>query len=134
MRIALGPLVLGAKMVPIKKLGDGRSTGLGWLPLNGDTQQLTKRWRRRGGGGVGEAMLTGGTREGGPLPMVSGDEMRGKKFKIERATGPRISMAPAGWEDTTTNRKAAVSLGGGGEYKKIDAFNKLINFFAGLDI
>jgi hypothetical protein len=34
-----------------------------------------------------------------------------KKIKIERAMGPRISMAFSGWEDTTTNRKAALTLG-----------------------
>ena len=35
-----------------------------------------------------------------------------KKIKIERATGPRILMASAGWEeDTTTNQKATGSLG-----------------------
>ena len=33
-----------------------------------------------------------------------------KKIKIERAMGPRISMASAGWEDATTNRKVALSL------------------------
>ena len=34
-----------------------------------------------------------------------------EKIKIERAMGPRISMAFSGWEDTTTNRKAALTLG-----------------------
>ena len=34
-----------------------------------------------------------------------------KKMKIERAMGPRNSMAPAGWEDATTNQIVAVSLG-----------------------
>ena len=33
-----------------------------------------------------------------------------KKIKIERAMGPRISMAFSGWEDTTTNIKAALTL------------------------
>ncbi len=33
-----------------------------------------------------------------------------KKIKIERAMGPRISMAFAGWEYTTTNQKGAVML------------------------
>ena len=31
-----------------------------------------------------------------------------KKIKIERAMGPWISMAFSGWEDTTTNLKAAL--------------------------
>ena len=39
-------------MAPIKKLGDGRSTGLGWPPLDDDTQQPTERWRRQWGGHV----------------------------------------------------------------------------------
>ena len=63
-----------------------------------------------GGGGIGEAVRTGGTRGGG-LFIVSGDEMRDEKNKIEKAMGPRIAMAPAAWDDTTTNRKSAVSLG-----------------------
>ncbi len=45
-------------------------------------------------------------------PLVLGDEMRDKKIKIERAMGPRISMASAGWEeDAATNQKATGSLG-----------------------
>jgi hypothetical protein len=32
-------------------------------------------------------------------------------MKIEMAIGPRIAMAPAAWDDTTTNRKSAVLLG-----------------------
>ncbi len=34
-----------------------------------------------------------------------------KKVKKERAVGPRISMASATWDDSTTNQKSAVSLG-----------------------
>jgi hypothetical protein len=41
-----------------------------------------------GGGGVGEAMRTGGTRGGG---RVKERQIK----KIERATGPRNSIAPA---------------------------------------
>ena len=37
---------LGRQMAPIDKLRDGRSTGLGWLPLDEDTQQSTERWCR----------------------------------------------------------------------------------------
>ena len=49
-------LVWGAKMAPIKKLGDGRSTGLGWPPLDDDTQLPTEQWRRQWGGhGRGDA-------------------------------------------------------------------------------
>ena len=54
-------------------------------------------------------MRTGGTRGGG-LFIVSGDEMRDEKNKIEKAMGPRIAMAPAAWRDATTNQKSAVSL------------------------
>ena len=48
-RTTFGPLVWGTVMAPIKKLRDGRSTGLGWPLLNGSTQQPTERWCRRGG-------------------------------------------------------------------------------------
>jgi hypothetical protein len=44
-----------------------------------------------GGGGVGEAIRTGGTRGGGRLPIVSGG--KGSDKKIERAVGPPILMA-----------------------------------------
>ncbi len=53
---------------------------------------------------------TGGTRGGGPLPIVSGGELRDKKIKIERAMGPPILMASVERRDATTNRKSAVSL------------------------
>ena len=33
-----------------------------------------------------------------------------EKLKIERATGHLISMASAGWEDTTTNQKSAKTM------------------------
>ncbi len=46
---AADSLVWGAKMAPIEKLGDGRSTGLGWPPLDDDTQQPTERWHRQWG-------------------------------------------------------------------------------------
>ena len=36
----------------MKKLRDGRSTGLGWPLLNGSMQQPTERWCRRWGGAV----------------------------------------------------------------------------------
>jgi len=63
------------------------------------------------GGSVGEEMRTGGTRGGGRFLVVLGDELREKKIKIERSMGPQISMASAGWDKATTNRKAAASLG-----------------------
>ncbi len=56
-----GPLVWGTVMAPIKKLRDGRGTGLGWHLLNGSTQQPTERVSAVGGGG-GEDIRTGGTR------------------------------------------------------------------------
>jgi len=62
------------------------------------------------GGGVGEKIRSGGTRRGGRQHVVLGGEYSEKEIKIERAMGPRISMAPAGWDDATTNRKAALSL------------------------
>jgi hypothetical protein len=34
-----------------------------------------------------------------------------KKNKIERAAGTWISMAPAAWDDATTNRKLTASVG-----------------------
>ena len=34
-----------------------------------------------------------------------------KKMKIERAIGPRISMAPAAWDDAKTNQKVTPLLG-----------------------
>ena len=56
-----------------------------------------------GGMGVGEAMQTGGGRGGGRLLIALGGEWSDEKIKIEREMGPRISMAFAGWEDTTIN-------------------------------
>jgi hypothetical protein len=63
-----------------------------------------------GGGGIGEAMRTGGTRGGGRLPIVSGGEWSDEKKKIERSMGPRIAMTPAAWRDATTNQMSAVLL------------------------
>jgi hypothetical protein len=40
------PLLGDAKIAPIKKLRDGRSTSLGWPPLVGLTQQSKERWCR----------------------------------------------------------------------------------------
>ena len=34
-----------------------------------------------------------------------------EKLKIERATGPWILMASAGWGDATTNQKSAETMG-----------------------
>ena len=69
MLAAADSLVWGAEMAPIEKLGDGRSTGLGWPPLDDDTQQPTERWRRQWGG-MGEETRPGGTCERGRLPVV----------------------------------------------------------------
>ena len=44
--LLLIPLFGAPKWHPSKKLGDGRSTGLGWPPLDDATQQPTERWRR----------------------------------------------------------------------------------------
>jgi hypothetical protein len=54
--LRLIPLFGPPKWQTIEKLGDGRSTGLGWPPLDDDTQQPTKRWRRQWEGhGRGDA-------------------------------------------------------------------------------
>jgi hypothetical protein len=45
------------------------------------------------------------------LLVLLGDEMWDEKINIERAMGPWILMASAGWENTTTNQKATGSLG-----------------------
>ena len=63
-----------------------------------------------GGGGIGEKLRASGTRGVLHLLVGLGDKLSGGKIKIERGTRPRISMASAGWEDATTNRKAAVSF------------------------
>jgi hypothetical protein len=59
---------------------------------------------------VREAIRMGGTHGGGRLLIALGGEWSNKK-KRERARGPQISMAFSGWEDTTTNQKAALTLG-----------------------
>jgi hypothetical protein len=59
MLAAADSLDWGAKMVPIKKMRDGQSTGLGWLPLDGGIQQPTIGWRWRRGGGVEEEIQPG---------------------------------------------------------------------------
>ena len=56
-----------------------------------------------GGMGVRESMQTGGMRGGGRLLIALGGEWRDDKIKIELEMGHWISMAFAGWEDTTTN-------------------------------
>ena len=48
---------------------------------------------------------------GGRLPIVSGGKWSEEKNKIERAAGTWISMAPAAWDDATTNRKLTASVG-----------------------
>ncbi len=96
-------------MAPINKLSDWRSTDLGW-PLLKDICNNQPNDGVGGGGGVGEAMQTGGTRGGGPSLVVLSDEWSDEKNKIERRMGPWILMAFAGWEHTTTNRMSAVLL------------------------
>ena len=64
-----------------------------------------------GVGGTGEAMRTGGTRGGGRLPIVSGGELRDEKNKNREGDGASDFDGYVEWWDTTTNRKAAVSLG-----------------------
>ena len=81
-------------MAPIDELS------VGGAPVLGGRHSRGKRDNQPndgvgGGGSFGEAMRTGGTRGGGCLPIVLGGELRDKKMKIERAMGPRISMAPA---------------------------------------
>ena len=62
-----------------------------------------------GGWDIGEAMRQGGTCRGGRLPIIWGGRIERRKNKIERATGPRFSMASSGWGETTTNRDSAQS-------------------------
>ena len=47
---------------------------------------------------------------GGRLRVVLGDDLSVEK-KNERATGPWILMASAGWGDATTNQKSAEMIG-----------------------
>ena len=64
-----------------------------------------------GGMGIGEAIQTGGMRREDVYSSLWVTNEATKKIKIEIEIGPRISMAFSGWEDTTTNRKAALTLG-----------------------
>jgi hypothetical protein len=97
-------------MAPIDKLSDGGAPVLKVAAIR-KGNVTTNRTMVSEGGGFGEEMRTGGTRGGGRLPIVSGGKLRDKKIKIERAMGPQISMAPAAWDDATTNQKATQSLG-----------------------
>ena len=64
---------------------DGRSTGLGWLPLVGSTQQLTERWcLRQGGSLIGDA--AGEERVGRTFTRHFGRRFERRK-KLERAMG-----------------------------------------------
>ena len=58
---------------------DGRSTGLGWPPLIGSTQQLTEQWcLRQGGTLIGDA--AGEERVGRTFALHFGRRLeRGKK-------------------------------------------------------
>ena len=96
-------------MAQIEQLRDGRSTGLVWPLLNGSTQQPTNQpmvsaecraleRRCEQADHVGEEVYS--------LFWVANRAM--KKTEIERAIGPQISMASAGWEDATTNQKSTV--------------------------
>jgi hypothetical protein len=68
-----------------------------------------------GGGGIGEAIRTSGTRGGGCLPIVLGGEWSKEKNQIGRAAGPWISMVPTARGDATTNQKLTTSVGYMGE-------------------
>ena len=79
-----------------------------------DGRHLTGRRKNQpndsvgGGGGIGEELRASGTRGELHLLVGLGDKLSGGKNKIERGTRPRILMASAGWEDATSNQKAAV--------------------------
>jgi hypothetical protein len=82
-RTAFGPLVLGAKMAPMEKLRDGRSTPIlgGCLSLEICNNQPNDGVG--GGEGVGEAMRMGGTRWGGYVypPFWAAIRATNKKFR-----------------------------------------------------
>jgi hypothetical protein len=71
---AADSLVWGAEMAPIKKLGDGRSTGLGWRPLVGGAWERRRDREER----VREDIY----------PSFRGVKCSEEKLKIERATEP----------------------------------------------
>jgi hypothetical protein len=77
---------MGAKMAPMEKLRDGRSTCLRWPHLKGrhDNQPIDGVG---GGGGTGEAMRMGGTRGGGRLPIASGGEWSDEKKENREGDG-----------------------------------------------
>ncbi len=85
---AADSLVWGAEMAPIEKLGDGRSTGLGWLPLDDDTQQPTERWLRQWGGAWESRRNREERVREDVYPLFRGVECSDEKLKIERATEP----------------------------------------------
>ena len=94
-RAAFGPLVLGAKMAPMEKLRDGRSTPIlgGCLSLEICNNQPNDGVG--GGEGVGEAMRMGGTRWGGYMCTHRfGRQLERQIKNLERAKGPCDSMAP----------------------------------------
>ena len=63
---------------------DGRSTGLGWPPLVGSTQQLTERWcLRQGGSLIGDS--AGEERVGRTFTLHFGRRFERRNKKIERA-------------------------------------------------
>ena len=80
--------VWGAERAPIEKLGDGRSTGLGWPPLDDDTRQPTERWRRQWGGAWERRHDREERVREDVYPSFRGVKCSNEKVKIERATGP----------------------------------------------
>ena len=88
MLAAADSLVWGAEMAPIEKLGDGRSTGLGWPPLDDDTQQPTERWRRQWGGAWERRRDREERVREDVYPSFMGVECSDEKLKIKRATEP----------------------------------------------
>ena len=89
-------------MAPIEKLQDGRSTGLGWPLLDCLPQQPTKGWCLQGGG-VGEAIRTGGTQGGRTFAHRFGwckNRKKGENLsEIKSTNGPGffLALAPRDW-------------------------------------
>ncbi len=121
---AFGPLVMGAEMAPMEKLRDGRSTGLGWLLLDGDMQQPTEQWCRRGGGGRWKGDANGRNARGRTCTHRFGWQIERQKNKNREGDGalhldgscwmgkhnnqPKVSLIIGIFLGETARRTAAV--------------------------
>ncbi len=76
-------------MAPIEKLGDGRSTGLGWPPLDDDTLHNNQPNDGVGSRGAWERRRDREERVREDVyPSFRGVKCSDEKLKIERATEP----------------------------------------------